>query len=151
MQTHPSIDPIGFHSLFLVTTLALVDRRRLNMLETCGCLLIILRMPNRCEPFFKGVKEVLEDRGRNQGRGFNFAFELMGRVAEHATVRELHARWNSNHHHLRRPEECVFYRQGYLLFSICLHVFAAFPNKPISSKIAEVYRSADSSRATTDL
>jgi hypothetical protein len=140
VQSMPSIDPIGFHSLFLVSTLAVVDRRRLNLLETCGLLLVMLRLPNRAEPYFKAVKEALENPASIRGRGFDFSFELMASVASKASVRELHARWNSNHWSILMPKRELHLAQGYYLFSIVVHVNAAFPRKPTSARIAEDYR-----------
>jgi hypothetical protein len=58
-QSKANMDPLSFHSLFLMSWITLVDRCHLNLLESVSVFVAVLSCPNTSEPICKVALELL--------------------------------------------------------------------------------------------
>jgi hypothetical protein len=69
LQTSVNLDPLGFHNLFMVCWITLVDRFCLNLLEGVSVFVAVLLCPNTLEPFARVTLELLQGcRSRSRVR-----------------------------------------------------------------------------------
>ena len=139
LQKKANLDTLGFHNLFLVTWITLVDRFKLNLLEAVSVVVAILICPNTAEPMAKAAVLMLNGNvGARRWRGFDFGHQLFKRVAANYGTRNFGLRFNT-YRAVNVPSVDTFFKHCRLVFWTCIHVWASNPTKPPNVTIHGVY------------
>jgi hypothetical protein len=96
LQKAANLDTLGFHNLFLVSWVTLVDRFKLNLLEAVSSFVAILFCPNTFEPFAKVAVRMLSGNLKApRPRGFDFGHELVKSIADAYATRKFGLRFST--------------------------------------------------------
>jgi hypothetical protein len=137
LEKHANLDTLGFHNLFLISWITLVDRFQLNLLEAVSCYVSILFCPNTSEPFARAAIHLLNGRLRCP-RGFDFGFQLLKLIVDYYNKREFGLRFNT-YRPLIVPSVENYFGHCRLIFWMCIHVWSSHPTKPPNNHIHGVY------------
>ena len=133
----PNLDPIGFHNLFLICQLTMVDRFSLNLFETISLSVAMMLIPNTAEPFARAAIDILREGPLNADTtGYHVGFDLYNRML--LVERTLPMRFNL----YRTPERVsndFFFDTTRRLFFLVLHVWASHPSRPANNQIQRIY------------
>jgi hypothetical protein len=139
LQKPANLDTLGFHNLFLISWITLVDRFKLNLLEAVSCYVSILFCPNTAEPFARATIHLLG--GRQKGRcprGFDFGFQLLTSIAGTCKEKKFGLRFNT-YRPVVVPSEETYFGHCRLIFWTCIHVWSTHATKPPNLTIHSEY------------
>jgi hypothetical protein len=135
-----NLDTLGYHNLFLVTWMTLVDRLKLNLLEAVSCFVSILFFPNTSEPFARAAVELLKSGQQTRcPRGFDVGLELLKSMVVKHSDRKFPLRFNT-YRPANVPSTNAYFGHCRLVFWTCIHVWATHSTRPSNTHIYGVYK-----------
>jgi hypothetical protein len=139
LQRSANLDTLGFHNLFLISWITLVDRFQLNLLEAVSSYVAILFCPNTAEPFARATIHLLSGCSKTRcPRGFDFGFQLLELIAGNCKEKKFGIRF-STYRPVIVPSVDTYFGHCRLIFWTCIHVWSTYATKPPNKTIHCVY------------